>query len=126
MLYGPSKQPLKVLGSFEGKFTHRDTVATQEVYVIEGLKTNLLGLPAITALHLAARMDTLQSKSNIIHHFPKVFKGLGNLGDEFEIKLKPDVKPYALSTPRNIALPLRPKVAQELTRMEAMGSHHQG
>jgi len=115
MLYGQSKEPLKVLGSSERKFTHRDIVARHEVYihvyVMEGLKTNLLGLPAITALHLAAQMDTLQSKSDLIHHFPKVLNGLGNLGEEFEIKLKPDAEPYALSTPCNIALPLRPKVA---------------
>ena len=96
ILYGPSKQPLKVLGFFEGKFTHRDRVATQVVYVIEGLKTNLLGLPAITALHLAARVDALQSKSDLIHHFPKVFKGLGNVGEEFEIRVKPDTEAYAL------------------------------
>ena len=63
----------------------------------------------------------MQTKADLIQRFPKVFKGLGNLGDEFAIKLKPDAKPFALSTPRNIALPLRPKVAQELAKMENMG-----
>ena len=50
-----------------------------------------------------------------------VFKCLGNLREEFEIKLRPDAKPFALSTPRNIALLLRPKVAKKLARMEAIG-----
>ena len=35
--------------------------------------------------------------------------------------MQPDAQLFALTAPRNIALPLRPKVAQELNRMEAMG-----
>jgi len=63
----------------------------QDVYVIEGLKTNLLGLPAINALQLAVRIDNvngtdpLQSKpldpnTDIKEQYPTVFSGLGNLG----------------------------------------------
>ena len=118
ILHGPSKQPLEVLGQFKGKFTHRGRESQQQVYVVDELKTNLLGLPAITALHLAARIEETHTETDITMHFPKVFKGLGNLGEEFVIKLKPDAKPYA---PRHVALPLRPQVEQELTRMESMG-----
>jgi hypothetical protein len=50
-----------------------------------------------------------------------VFSGLGNLGDEYQIKLKEGAVPYALFTPRNVPIPLREKVREELTRMEAMG-----
>ena len=50
---------------------------------------------------------------------PKV--DLGNLGEEHYIKLRPDAKPYALFTPRNIPLPLRPKVSEELDTMEKAG-----
>ena len=119
-LFDPSKQPLKVSGSFKGKVTHNGRSSLQTIYVIEGLKTNLLGLPAIMALHLVSRIHSLQTKDEITQQFPNVFKGLGNHGEEFEIKLRPDAKPFALPTPRNIALPLRPKVAKELARMEAM------
>ena len=63
----------------------------------------------------------MQTKDEILRQFPNVFNGLGNLGEEFDIELRPDAQPFALTTPRNIALPLRPKVAQELARMEAMG-----
>ena len=63
----------------------------------------------------------MQTPGDITQQFPNLFTVLGNLGEEFEIKLTPDAKPFALSTPRNIALPLRPKVKQELLRMEAMG-----
>jgi len=53
--------------------------------------------------------------------YPTVFQGLGNLGEEYTIKTKPGAKPYALFTPQNIPLPLRPKVKQELDRMESIG-----
>ena len=50
-----------------------------------------------------------------------MFSGLDNLGDEYHIKLKEGATPYALYTPRNVPIPLREKVKEELTRMEAMG-----
>ena len=90
------------------------------------LKTNLLGLPSISALHLAARVnsttcDVTTTEEIIKRKFPKVFTGLGNLGDEYDIKLHPDAKPYSLFTPRHVPLPLRPKVMEELDRMEREG-----
>lgn len=99
-LSGPSQQPLEVLGQFVGTLTHNSNVSKQKVFVVKHLKTNLLGLPAIKALHLAARVDTTSATSatscdldaDISRNFPNIFKGLGNLGEEFEIKLKPDVE----------------------------------
>ncbi len=52
--------------------------------------------------------------------FPSVFSGLGNLGEEYEIPLRPEAKPHSLFTPRRVPLPLRPKV-EELNRMESLG-----
>ena len=57
MLYGPSKQPLNVKGRFEGTFRYKGRSVQQPVFVVKGLKTNLLGLLAITWLNLAARID---------------------------------------------------------------------
>ena len=48
-----------------------------------------------------------------------IFSGLGNLGGEYTIKLKPDVKPYSLFTPRHVPLPLHPEV--KIEKMESMG-----
>ena len=53
--------------------------------------------------------------------FPKVFSGLGTMGEEYTIKLKEDAKPYALFTPRNVLIPMREMVRNELQRMEALG-----
>ena len=53
--------------------------------------------------------------------YPDLFKGLGTMTGEYHISLREGAKPFALSTPRRIALPLMPKVKQELERMEKMG-----
>ena len=50
-----------------------------------------------------------------------MFKGLGNIGEEYVIRLKGDAVPYSLYTPRNVALPLREKVREELNHMETLG-----
>ena len=97
--------------------------STQEfVYVVRGLKTNLLGLRTITALQLVQRVYTTYSEEpDVVKQFPKVFKGLGNLGGAYHIRLKEDANPYSLFVPRNVSIPYRPKVKEELIRMEKMG-----
>ena len=128
-LFGPARQPLAVLGHFLCHLSHNGREARQKVFVVDHLTTNLLGLPAITTLHLVARTDSLQADStqtttvaeNIRQQFPTVFQGLGTLAGEYHIKLCPDARPHALFTPRHVPLPLRPKVAQELERMEKEG-----
>ena len=89
--------------------------------MIRGLRNNLLGLPAIKSLQLVCRVDTVCSEQEIQQRFPKVFSGLGTLGEPYVIKLKADAKPYALFTARNVPIPLRDKVRDELERMESIG-----
>ena len=122
-LYGPSRQPLEVLGKFEGKLAYYDNKSTiQPVYVVNKLKMNILGLPAITSLNLATRVDSVEYYSKgIMEKYPSVFNGLCNLGDEYEIVLEQNAKPFSLYTPRSIPIPLRAKVKKELERMESMG-----
>ena len=51
--------------------------------------------------------------------FPSSFTGLGTLQDDNEIQVKQDAQSFSLGTVRNIPLPLRDKVKQELDAMEA-------
>ena len=51
-LHGPARQSLHVLGQFMGVLSYKERSSSQTIYVIRGLKTNLLGLPAITSLQL--------------------------------------------------------------------------
>ena len=56
---------LKVIGQFQGYFVYKTRTTSQPVYVVDGLKTNLLGLPTITALNLATRIDALTGVSEL-------------------------------------------------------------
>ncbi len=93
----------------------------QQVYVIEGLKVNLLGLPAIRELNIVRRLDALDTATAVKSRFPSVFRGLGTLGEEYKIELREGAVPYSLFTPRTVPIPLRLKVRTELQRMESAG-----
>ena len=81
------------------------------------LHHNLLGLQAIQALNLLTHVNTM-NKTPVPKQFPALVTGLGNTQESFEIKLKPDAKPFALFTPRNVPIPLHNKVREELNRIE--------
>jgi len=95
----------------------------QPVYVIDGLKNNLLGLPAIKELELLLNVCSIQK--SIMSQYPSLFTGLGTFEQEYKIKLNPNAKPFVLSAPRNIPLRLRTKVQMELKCMESLGVYHQ-
>ena len=76
------------------------------LFVVRGLKNNLLGLPALTTLQLVQRIDTTYtSLGDVKEKFPKVFEGLGDFGEPYTITLKDEAKPFALFTPRNVPIP---------------------
>ena len=99
LLLGPNCQPLNVIGQFRGTLSHKEKATQETIFVIRGLKTNLLGLPAIKSLQLVQRIDVMEeSTRDIERRLPQVFSGLGNLGDPYEIKLKEGARPYILCT----------------------------
>ena len=118
-LCGPDRTPLKVLGEALLTLTYKGRCCTQPVYIVKNMKNNLLGLPAIKALNLLSHVESIDK--NIISQYASLFTGLGTFAREYKIQLKPNSQPFALSTPRNIPLALRPKVQAELQRMEGLG-----
>ena len=70
-LCGPAQQRLEVLGLFEENLTSQQKSALTEIYMVRGLKTNLLGLPAITALHLLEKLCAVTDQ-DIREQYPKV------------------------------------------------------
>ena len=81
-----------------------------------------LGTTCIKAIDLVSRVDaTIDSKSLIINTFPSFFQGVGDLREEYKIRLKPGATAHALFTPRHVPLPLRSKIQKELDRMESIG-----
>ena len=123
ILQGPACEALDVVGQFKGVLSHKGCLVEQNIFVIRGLKNCLFGLPAIRALKLLAKVDEVSSgyQQMIMESYPSLFRGLGNLGDPYEIRLRPDSKPFALCVPRRIAIPLRERVRAELKIMEETG-----
>ena len=109
-----------MLGQAVVELTSEGKSCKQPIYIIEDLQNNLLGLPVITALQLLTKVDSIQP-GNVQQSFPKLFQGLGTLKGDYQIQLRPDAKPYALYTVRNIPIPHRGKVKQELERIEELG-----
>ena len=90
-LCGPSNEPLKVRGQFDGVMAYKDRTTTQPVYVVQKLATPLLGFPAISDLKLLHLVDSVRElEADMKKLYPQVFTGLGCLKGEYRIKLKED------------------------------------
>ena len=53
--------------------------------------------------------------------FPLVFNTLGKIKGDYTIKLQNEAKPFALTTPQRVPIPLLKLVKEELKHMESMG-----
>ena len=124
-LRGPDTHKLPTAGQFTARLSKDEHNEDEEIYVVKGLHKPLLGRPAIDKLRLVSRVSSInhanQSPMDPMEKFPNLFKGLGKLQGDYKIQLKEGAKPYALSTPRRVAIPLMKPVEQELQRMEALG-----
>ena len=88
ILCGPARNALHVIGQFNATLKHRGGVTSEEVYVVRGLQTPLIGLPAIKALGLVVRVCATESgdyATRILNSYPDLFTGLGTLGEEYKI-----------------------------------------
>ena len=118
-LRGPGDNVLRVRGKFTARLQYRQRSSQQEVYVVRDVERALLGWPAIESLQLLKRIDSAarQPSRSVQEEFPQLFQGLGKLEGEYEIKLKENATPFALSTPRRVPLPLMKEVETKLERM---------
>ncbi|KXJ13677.1 hypothetical protein AC249_AIPGENE14280 [Exaiptasia diaphana] len=103
-LTGPGQYNLQVLGMMEAEITASpDNSTKQKVYVVSGLKTPLLGRPAIQALKLLTKVENVNSPhATTFERYSDLFHGLGKLSGEYHIQLKDTAHPYAVHTPRRI------------------------
>ena len=93
VLYEPAHQLLNILGQFGSTLSNEQALSRQTIFVVKDLKTNLLGLPAITGLQLISRIHATSSQS-IKERFKGVFQGLGTIGNEYRINVKEDAVPH--------------------------------
>ena len=120
-LTGAGQQPLEVQGQFMGHLRYNNLETEQKIFVIQGLSRPLLGRPAIEALAIVSVVEPIMTLEKVSEKFPQLFQGLGKLTDNYSIKLQSNSEPYALTTPRRVAIPLLPKVETELQRMLQLG-----
>ena len=121
-LKGAGNNRLDCRGQFLGRLQKGDLTIKEKVYVVGNLHTALLGRPAIGNLNLVRRIDAIKKTSqSVFEQFPSVFNGLGKIEGNYTIKLQEDAKPFALTTPRRVPIPLLKPVKEELERMEKMG-----
>ena len=121
VLRGPNQSHLETVGEFSCELKKGDRSVQETLYVVKNLTNALLGRPAIEHLGIVVRVEgVMEENKDITRSYPKLFNGLGLLSSPYEIRVKEDARPYALSTPRRIAIPLLPKVREELSRMESM------
>lgn len=78
-LCGPCNVPIAVEGHFAANISHKGSVVTQQVYVVPGLATPLLGLPAIQELSLLSPVDAIATENTYVRQYPRVFTGLGRI-----------------------------------------------
>ena len=119
-LYGPAKTEINVVGRFQATLTTEKARTVQDLYVIKTLQESLLGRPAIEALHLLERVNSVVSPldSGIRKEFPELFTGLGKLKMTYRITMKKDAVPFAVTAPRRVPLPMQQKVKDDLERLE--------
>ena len=115
--------PLVTLGCAIMNITLAETVISERVYEDRLASKLLLGVPAICSLVLICeipRTDRVKAvnqmpdnhplrsgpKEDIVKQYPPIFPGLGKLEDRHTIYLKEGAKPFRLTTPRRIPLPL--------------------
>lgn len=102
----------------------QESQSEQRVIVVWGLCMNVRGLLAIIVLNPVSRVESSNEREYgqlTEESFPSLSQGLGNLGELYRFQLKPDAKPSTLYTPRNVPLPLRENVGEELSRIESLG-----
>ncbi|KAM7284258.1 uncharacterized protein ISCGN_001355 [Ixodes scapularis] len=127
-LAGPGQTPIATAGYFEATINRRGTSTQDKVFVIKGLKEALLSRPAVESLGILWRPLELGETcvkpsdiSDLLAQYPKLTSGLRLMKTEYHIKVNDDAKPYAVTYPRRVPLPLLSQVENELERMKEMG-----
>lgn len=121
-MLGPGRIPLDVLGFARlllktGAKQIMPKVYIEKVYVVKNLSRPLLGLPAIVALGLLIRVNSIDM-ATLNSSYPKLCNGLLTVKQPYAIKLNQGAIPYSLKNPVRIPLPLMGKIKEELQHME--------
>ena len=95
---------------------------TQHTKPLGAYPSRSLIVSAIENLEILTWIGNVSDKKTPKEKFPNLFQGLGKLGGDYNIYLKPGATPYSLDTPRRVPIPLMKAVKSELDRMEKQGA----
>ena len=124
VLMGPCNYKLNCKGKVNVTLSYNSNTVKETIYAVESLARPLLGRSAAVKLNLISRVSELTSdeyKAKVMRDYPKLFSGLGAMKEEYTIKLKDDAKPFALSVPRKVPMPLYDITKSEIDRMLTSG-----
>ncbi|XP_006812157.1 uncharacterized protein LOC100366740 [Saccoglossus kowalevskii] len=114
VLRGPDRKLLSTLGSFQANIESQNNHTQAEVCVIAGNGLSLLGRDT------SCNLELVSFNVGSIEDYPQLFKGLGEMPHPYKLQLKDNAKPYSVPIPRRIAIPLLPRVKDELERLESL------
>jgi predicted aspartyl protease len=120
VLRAANRSHLQVAGTFKATLRWNDKQITEVVYVLHDLHKPLLGRGAFEALGLVTRICVINDGENIKQQYSDLFTGLGCMSGEHTIRLKPDAKPFAIFTPRHVAVNLMLQLRQHLDQLLRM------
>jgi hypothetical protein len=121
MLRGAGAHKLNVVGMAEIELSSGSKCIVENVYVVDGLVTPLLGKPAIAALGMVKFVCEIQEPVNWCRRFPKLFEGLGVMETDVDIQLADEYQPFVQAVPRRVAAARREPLRLELERMTRLG-----
>ena len=75
-LSGPSQQPLQVCGQFTAILSQGATAVEEEIDVVQGLETALVGRSPIEAMGLISRVNMVEGCQEYVKTYPDLFQGL--------------------------------------------------
>jgi len=89
------------------------------VFFLRNEQGCLLGRPEILQLGILQRPSVQEIRQSPEDRFAAIFEGMGRTAEPYKIELRENAKPYAVSCPRRISIPLRAKTKEKLDQMEA-------
>ena len=100
---------------------YKDLNYLVEFEVMDHNVPNILGLITCIEMNLVQRIDTVgNSRANLFEQYYDVFEGLGCVTDvRYHIRIDP-IKTPVIHPPRRVPITLRPKIQEELARMESL------
>ena len=79
----------------------------EDIYVLGSQKMSLLGRRACETIGPMRRVsvDTVDTVEIYKRDHTKLFDALGKIPGQYEIKLRSDSQPFAITTPRRVSIP---------------------